>query len=519
MPITFSAAEIDLIIKAAADNGESSTRSHWADQLRRLLHSLPDFEFQTTKAPPLVKLCAVGMHFGWRELERNVPLHLLANLSAKAKASLRRNLQRDLEWATRPCFELERTSFGLAIASLGLAATSDPGSIETRLLGDRPSHRLSSLFKEFPVLARLWCQLIHQWRMHVKEVLTRFEKDRRSLSRTFLSHRPAGPILDAQFGLSDRHHSGRTVVRLQFERDSIIYKPRSGRGESEWSALLDWTNRRGFQPEVRPARVLVRNGYCWMEYVAPTPLKSEAAARRFYERMGGIVAAAYLCRAVDCHRENLIASGEQPVLVDVDALWHVSPSTRTESSGDHLYRTGFFPNTNPRSLQSRSSAFGPGAAGKHLPRLAGRPLRLGQYRRELARGFANAWRCILGTREARGAFARRLQRIRSTKRRWFYWATETYAAIRDASIQPGALRSNSERELLIRFRCARDRVSSAVVEAEVRALKNLDIPYFVGRTDHPLPPERSTISPELLKALCTALPNAPGRRGQPLHIL
>ena len=504
LPMTLSAADIDLIVKATTDTSESSGRSRWAAELRHLLHDLPDFEFQTARATPLGKLCAAGAHYGYGELERNAPARLLAFLSEKAKASLRRNLQRDLEWITRPCFDLEWTSFGLALTSLDLAPRRrEAKEVERMFLGDRPSHRLFSLFRKFPVLAQLWCQLIRQWRSHVTELLQRFRQDRFALSRSFFSNRPIGCISDTHLGLSDRHHSGRTVARLQLERDSIIYKPRSGGGEAEWSTLLRWTNRRGFQPELRPARVLIRNGYCWMEYVAAAPLKSEAAARRFYERMGGIVAAAYLCKAVDCHRENLVASGEQPVLVDVDALWHVSPSTRNESSGDLLYRTGFFPDTNPRSLQSRSSALGPGAAGKHLPRLAGQPLRLEQYRRELARGFARAWRCILGTRAAREAFARQLRRIRSSKRRWFYWATETYAAIRDASLQPGALRSSSERELLIRLRCARAKVSATVVDAEVRALKNLDIPYFLSPTDHPLPPDRATISPELMKALCT----------------
>ena len=73
-----------------------------------------------------------------------------------------------------------------------------------------------------------------------------------------------------------------------------------------------------------------------------------------------MIAAAYLLKAVDCHRDNLIASGEDPVLVDADALWHVSPATKAQTPLDLLYRTGFFPNSNPRSLQSRSSVLGPG---------------------------------------------------------------------------------------------------------------------------------------------------------------
>jgi lantibiotic modifying enzyme len=506
--MTFSAAEIEVIIKAAADSGDSSARARWRAETRRLLQALPDFEFPNARATPLGKLCAAGARYGWHELERNAPTRLLALLSGKAKASLRRNLQRDLEWITRPSFALEWKSFGLAVAAIGLAtAKPDQTSIEKTFLRDRPSHRLFSLFQKFPILAGLWSQTIQQWRTHVHEVLVRFAQDRAVLSRTFFRNRPPTGISDAHFGLSDRHHAGRTVVRLQFDDHSIIYKPRTGAGESEWFSFLGWMNRRGFHPSLRTVRVLPRKNYCWMEYVGSGgSLGSEAAALRFYERMGGIIAAAYLLKAVDCHRDNLIAAGEDPVLVDADAMWHVSPSTNAQSLTDLLYRTGFFPNARPGSLQSRSSALGPGTAGKHQPRLHGRPLKPDRYRREMARGFARAWKCILGTPSARVGFARRLQHIRLTERRWLYRATEIYAAIREASIQPPALRSHQDRERLVRQQCRRNEVAPRVIEAEVRALKQLDIPYFTTRKNRRLLLDQSTVPSELMKALSTMLP-------------
>jgi len=379
-------------------------------------------------------------------------------------------------------------------------------------LRDKPSHRLFSLFKKFPVLARLWCQSICQWREHVTEVFVRFTADRRALSRTFFGA-PLGKIVNAQFRLSDRHNAGRTVARLQFEAGSIIYKPRAGTGESEWSSLLDWMNRRHFRPKLRIARLLQRKNYCWMEYVEAASCKSEAEARRFYRRMGALIAAAYLLKAVDCHRDNLIASGENPVLVDVDALWHVSASSKTQSFSEVLQRTGFFPTANPRSLQSRSSALGPWGTGKHVPRLAGRPLRSTSYRREITAGFAKAWRCILGTRHRRHAFERRLRRIRSGERRWIYRATEKYAAIGKASIQPSVLRSGAERDLLIRRLCSRVIIPLAVVDAEIRALKQLDIPYFERVTNELPLPDNLAIPAQVIKTIRRLLPDP--RRARP----
>ena len=481
-----SQAEIDGIVKEAADNDTSARGSGRSIEMRRMLGALPDFEFQANLAKPLSKLCAAGADYGWRELERTVKPAALNDVSAKAKASLRRNLRRSLEEVSRPCLDLELKSFGLAMSSLGLTpGKPDPKFIERMFLRDSPSHRLFSLFKKFPVLARLWCQLICQWRKHVRDVLVRFAADRRALSRTFFSA-PLGRIVNVQFGLSDRHNSGRTVARLQFEAGSIIYKPRSGSGESEWFSLLNWMNRK-FQPRLRAARVLPRKDYCWMENIESASCTTEAAARRFYQRMGGIIAAAHLLKAVDCHRDNLIASGEHPVLVDADALWHVSSFSKTQSHSDVLHRTGFFPTANPLSLQSRSSALGSGRIGSHLPRLGDELLKAADYQREIVGGFAKAWRCILGTRSRRAEFARRLRRIRSSKRRWIYWATEKYAAIAKASIQPASLRSGRARDRVLRRLCAREIVPARVIDAEVRALKQFDIPYF-ERTTNEMPP-------------------------------
>jgi len=224
-----------------------------------------------------------------------------------------------------------------------------------------------------------------------------------------------------------------------------------------------------------------------MERIEPAPRKNNAAIQRYHKRVGGLIAAAYLLRAVDCHRDNLIASGEDPVLIDADALWHPSPDGKAETAFDRLYRTGFFPNSNRRSLPSRSSVLG------HVT--------TGSQEREIVDGFCGAWRCVLGTRDRRAAFARRLRRICSRKRRLIYWPTERYAKIARASMQPAALRSGIERELLIARLCSRKEVSSAVLQAEIDALKRLDIPYFShGGREH-VAPDQGNMPADVREAL------------------
>jgi lantibiotic modifying enzyme len=221
--------------------------------------------------------------------------------------------------------------------------------------------------------------------------------------------------------------------------------------------------------------------------------------------MGGIIGAAYLLRAADCHRDNIMAAGEHPVLVDAEALCHPLLGAKTETPFDRLYRTGFFPGSSQRSLQSRSSVLGPATVGRHVPRIRGKALSPARYEREIVDGFCRAWRCVLGTRNRRAGFIRRLRRICSRKRRWIYRPTEQYAAIARVSIQPGAVRSGIERELLIARLCSRRTAPSPVIHTEIAALKRLDIPYFTRRIKERSPLHQGVVPTEVTDALRRAL--------------
>lgn len=501
-----SEAEINAIVKAATEGDDHFVPALRAAAIRRMLKGLAEIKFRPGPATALTKLCDAGARYGWREWEASLSHEVRGALSWKAKQSLRNELHRRLARITRPCLELEQTSFELALNALGLGnAGSNPKSTEHLFLRGNPSDRLFKIFQKFPVLAGLWSQLIVQLREPSTELLNRIALDRVALSRNFFDGKPLGRILDLRCGLSDAHHDGRTVTLLQFETGPVIYKPRPGEGEWQWHSLVQWMNDHGFRPRLRAGRVIRRTGYSWMEYVAPAECKNIAAARRFYERIGATIAMAYLLRAVDCHRENIVASGEYPVLVDADALWHVSSVTKTQDALSQLYRTGFFPNADRRSLQSRSSALGPASSGQDLARIGKKALSAVQYQAEIVSGFKKAWHCLLGSETGRKALARRVRQIRSTNRRWLYRATQTYADIRLASIQPAVLRSRVERDLLINRHCARDSATPAVIQAESEALKRLDIPYFIRRTAELMPQESGTTRSDVLMALERAL--------------
>jgi lantibiotic modifying enzyme len=130
------------------------------------------------------------------------------------------------------------------------------------------------------------------------------------------------------------------------------YKPRALDIEEHFQRLLEWLNERGDHPPFKALRILNQGAYGWVEFIAAEGCTSEEGVRRFFERQGGYLALLYSLEATDFHFENLIASGEHPVLVDLEALFHPimgfegtaqSPTAASDVINHSVLRVGILP--------------------------------------------------------------------------------------------------------------------------------------------------------------------------------
>src|SRR5262249_14693 len=132
-----------------------------------------------------------------------------------------------------------------------------------------------------------------------------------------------GVLVEADSSVSDLHRCGRSVHILRFSSGfQLVYKPKPLAVDMHFQQLLPWLNGHGDPPPFRILKVLERGSYGWVEFVAVQGCASAAEVRRFYERQGGYLALLYALEAIDFHSENLVAAGEGPVLLDLEALFH-----------------------------------------------------------------------------------------------------------------------------------------------------------------------------------------------------
>jgi len=133
----------------------------------------------------------------------------------------------------------------------------------------------------------------------------------------------------------------------------LVYKPRGLGVDVHFLGLVEWFNGRGSHPPLRVARAIDRGSYGWQEFISAEPCRSEEEVHRFYQRQGAFIALLYVMQATDFHSENLIAAGENPVLVDLESLLTPKPELFPdhgeairgigETFGSSVLRAGLLP--------------------------------------------------------------------------------------------------------------------------------------------------------------------------------
>lgn len=216
----------------------------------------------------------------------------------------------------------------------------------------QPQVRLE-LFREYPVLGRLVVTTLENWAECSIEFLQRWCTDWPAIRQALSPTEDPGPLVRVQGDAGDRHRGGRTVWILECRSGfKVVYKPKSMAADRHFQELLGWLNGHGLDAPFRPLRVLDRGQYGWEEYVNPQGCSAREEVARFYRRTGGYLALLYALAATDFHHGNILAVGEHPVLIDLEALFHPSglePVTQQaddvaqRSFGDSVLGSGLLP--------------------------------------------------------------------------------------------------------------------------------------------------------------------------------
>jgi type 2 lantibiotic biosynthesis protein LanM len=380
------------------------------------------------------------------------------------------------------------------------------------------------ILQTYPVLARHIVLTLDQWIANSLELVERLCADWDAIQTLCGSRQSPGRLSAIQGNVGDTHRRGRLVQILQFDSGfRVVYKPRSVAVDAHFQELLLWLNQRGTHPPFRTLTVIDRGSYGWIEFITAGGCADVAAVRRFYQRQGAYLALLHLLDGTDFYFENLIAAGEDPMLIDLESLFQprLGDDEQTTLLGGNLIehtllRIGML----PRRLWSTAEHSGVdlsglgAAAGQMLPSGAltweqpgtdqmrivfdripvpenrnrptidGAAVALADYTEAIVAGFSEMYRLLQRERAALAAPDGPLARFADDEVRVILRPTITYATLLRESFHPDLLRDALERDRFF------DQLWLAVqhrpylahaVAAEREDIWHGDIPMFTTR--------------------------------------
>jgi type 2 lantibiotic biosynthesis protein LanM len=381
---------------------------------------------------------------------------------------------------------------------------------------------LSGLFARYPVLARMLGQTAVDAADAVVELAARLHADRERLTAGLFAGVGPGALVRVELGRGDAHQGNRSVAVLHFEGGAVVYKPRP----LDQHALLDeavaWLD--GLVPGLGPRtpRTVRGEGYGWLEFIEHRWCDSITAADRFYRRQGALLALLYVMDGTDVHYENLIACGDQPVLVDAETLLHsglpfamtVGDDPAARALAASVHRTGLLPylligDNGAMDLSALGRTEGgqypsdvlclegvgtdemrvvrapvAGATGLNQPLSGAHPAGQADHRAALLAGFRAGYEAIALHRDElldEDGFLTRWSRFPA---RLLVRPTRLYTTLLEESTHPDLLRDALARDAvfaLLWTESAGDGARQRLIEEEIADLWRGDVPVFFHR--------------------------------------
>lgn len=201
---------------------------------------------------------------------------------------------------------------------------------------------ISSLEVKYPVLDKMLKTKCNFYLAHIQKIFLNFDKDFPLISRTF-SIRTANnkQIKDIDTSLGDGHNGEGTSLITLLDGTKLIYKPRNISITNAYNKFIDWVNH-NINTDLRTFKCVSCEDYGWLEFVTYESVNFAEEFQDYYYKAGALLAISFLLGSKDCHYENIIASGKNPILIDHETIIQPLFSNQSILSWDEKNKVPLF---------------------------------------------------------------------------------------------------------------------------------------------------------------------------------
>ncbi|VHD52893.1 salivaricin A modification enzyme [Streptococcus pyogenes] len=320
------------------------------------------------------------------------------------------------------------------------------------------------------------------------------------------------PLSNVAFSLGDSHSKKQTVVKIAFKEKSVYYKPKSYHSHSillELTSLLKSSNI----PSFSLPKSLVKADYCWQLGVAYTSSNKDEVAK-IYFKYGVLAAFSEIFSITDLHMENVIVSGGDLYLIDVETFFQRKLNVQNQNfegitvdTYQRIYKTSLSNGLFPVQFEKNSAPNVSGISGKggkrkkgkyelinknrgdmklvkvdyfqedgfNIPTLNGKVVEPLDYANEIISGFRECYIFLLSQRSKIKGIVEGFPELKS---RALFRNTSDYGKFLQDSTNPKYLFSEKKRKNLFSILYDAKHIEHFIVNNEIKDLMNGDIPYF-----------------------------------------
>ncbi|WP_257669658.1 type 2 lanthipeptide synthetase LanM [Parapedobacter tibetensis] len=173
---------------------------------------------------------------------------------------------------------------------------------------------------KYPVLDNILKTIANNYLKHIQNIFSNFSKDFYVIAEVFSLETNKNIIIeDIDTGLGDGHRGESTALITLADGTKLIYKPRNIDVAISYNQFIDWVNRK-LTTDLKTIKCLNCGSYGWLEFIPYRAAKSPDELQEYYYKAGILLAVTLLLGSKDCHYENIIASGSNPVIVDHETI-------------------------------------------------------------------------------------------------------------------------------------------------------------------------------------------------------
>lgn len=179
---------------------------------------------------------------------------------------------------------------------------------------------LKGLYAKYPVLARILTETTINKLKAIKLFFERLSTDYVEIKKKFFNNIEVS-LDSVSVGSGDTHQNGKSVYQVKFDnKHKIVYKPRNLKIVSFYNNVLSKLNQFENILELKNYNGIYKDDYAYEEFVTSVSMTNINQFSRYYQRFGQLLGLMYIISGRDLHMENIIASGEYPIVTDLETI-------------------------------------------------------------------------------------------------------------------------------------------------------------------------------------------------------